>query len=165
MMPVRFSAPWSMSLKRTTIALVIVLIVVAAGGFLFAPVRIYLIAAPATILGVAALLSVRGYELQAKQLLIHRLAWSTRIPTSDLKAADGRSEVLNEAKPLLACVGLFSYVGFYWHAEWRLMRVFATDPLRAVIVSFANRRIVITPHDPQQFIVRARTMLKTKDFD
>lgn len=83
----------------------------------------------------------------------------------DLKSVDGRSEVLKEAKLLLGYGGVFSHVGFYWHAEWRLLRVLATDPSRSVVVSFANRRLVITPHDPQQFIVRVRTMLKTKDFD
>jgi hypothetical protein len=59
---------------------------------------------------------------------------------------------------------LFSYTGFHWRKKLGFYRVYATDPDRAVVLRYPKRTIVITPHDPQAFIIRVRTLLKTADF-
>jgi hypothetical protein len=60
--------------------------------------------------------------------------------------------------------GLFSFTGEFWSRKLGRFRALATDPERAVVLRWPKRTIVITPHDPQQFIMRAGTLLKTAGF-
>jgi hypothetical protein len=65
---------------------------------------------------------------------------------------------------LLGNGGLFSFSGEFWNRRLGRYRALATDPSRAVVLRYPGRTIVITPHDPQQFIMRARTLLSTSQF-
>jgi hypothetical protein len=58
--------------------------------------------------------------------------------------------------------GLLSYSGYFWNRKTGRYRAFATDPSRAVVLSYRKRKIIITPDDPQRFIVRLRTQLKNR---
>ena len=58
----------------------------------------------------------------------------------------------------------FSFSGEFWNRRLGRFRALATDPQRAVVLRYSRRTVVITPHDPQQFIMRARTVLKTSQF-
>ena len=60
--------------------------------------------------------------------------------------------------------GLFSITGRFWNRKLGRYRALATDPSRAIVLRYPKRTIVITPHDPQHFIMRARTFLKVADF-
>jgi hypothetical protein len=81
-----------------------------------------------------------------------------------LQSVEGKAEILARAFRLFANAGVFGYAGIYWSFELKTFRVYATDPSRAVLLRYRHKKIVITPHDPQHFIVRARTFLKTADF-
>ena len=52
--------------------------------------------------------------------------------------------------------GLFSITGRFWNRKLGWYRAYATDPSRAVVLRYPKRTVVITPHDPQHFIMRAR---------
>jgi hypothetical protein len=69
---------------------------------------------------------------------------------------------------LLANPGVLSLTGTFWNSQLKLYRAyayaFATDPSRAVILRYPNRTIAITPHDPQHFVIRARTPMKTASY-
>jgi hypothetical protein len=65
---------------------------------------------------------------------------------------------------VLANGGVFSFTGRFWNRKLGWYRAFATDPSRAVVLRYPKRTIVITPHDPQHFIMRARTLLKVAEF-
>ena len=48
--------------------------------------------------------------------------------------------------------GLFSFTGWYWNRKIGKYRAFITDPAKAVVLVFANRRIVVTPDRPEDFV-------------
>ncbi|GMU68144.1 MAG: hypothetical protein AMXMBFR37_04770 [Steroidobacteraceae bacterium] len=55
--------------------------------------------------------------------------------------------------------GLFAITGWFWNRRLGRFRMFATDLSRAVLLEFARRKVLVTPHDPQAFIVHARKLL------
>lgn len=169
MSPIEFQAPWSRSLKMTTsvgATLLVVLIVLAVllGAHMGAVARIALIGVSLVVLLGSAALLVRGYTLTQDEILVRRLGWVTKLPLTNLQAVEGNADAMRGSLRLLGIVGLFSFVGWHWNKPLRLYLALATDPSRAVILRYPRRTIVITPHDPQQFIMRARTLLNTTAF-
>ena len=100
-----------------------------------------------------------GYTLTATQLAVQRPLWNTVFPLAQLSSVAGDAEVFRGALRLFGNGGIFSFTGFFWKRGIGCYRAFATDPGRAVILKFKKRTIVVTPHDPQHFIVRVRTHL------
>ena len=163
-MALEFGAPWSRSLKVASGVAVVMLAIVAAAGILVMPARMLLaralmIALPAGVLGIAFLGMVSGYTLTATQLAVKRPLWNTVFPLAQLSSVAGDVEVFRGALRLFGNGGIFSFTGFFWKRGLGCYRAFATDPGRAVILKFKKRTIVVTPHDPQHFIVRVRTHL------
>jgi hypothetical protein len=167
MSALNFSAPWSRSLKRSTIAASIVLVTVDAGLLLYGqsnPIWLLVVALPPIVLLVSFACGIRGYGLTENEIQIYRWGWVTRFPLAELQTVEGKAEALQNAVFFAANFGVFSYTGIYWSRELKLFRAFVTDPSRAVVLRFRHKRVVISPHDPQQFIVRTRTLLKTGQF-
>jgi hypothetical protein len=104
---------------------------------------------------------VLGYRLTEHEIQVRRLGWITTLPLATLRSVEGNADAMQGSLRLFGNGGLFSYTGLFWNRKLRLYRVFATDPARSVVLRYPKRTIVITPHDPQQFIVRARALLKT----
>lgn len=168
MTTIEFRAPWSNSLvvmTCATIALAAIVIAVA----IFVPVGPPLLAA---VLLIAALVLVsagvagriRGYTLTEDAVTVRRGMWDTRLPLAGLRSVTGDIEAMNGAIRLLIIDGVFSFTGRYWSMKLGWFRTLATDPSRAVVLRYANRTVVISPHDPQHFIMRARTFIKVADF-
>jgi hypothetical protein len=169
MSPIPFTAPWSKNLRRSSTIAIVVLLVAVMVAFLVVPsdelvARILLTGVFIAIPLIAALCMVRGYVVTESEILIRRTAGTMRLPLKTLKAVEGNAEALRGAIRLFGNYGLFSYTGFYWSKKLGFYRVYATDPDRAVVLRYPNRTVVITPHDPQAFIIRVRTLLKTADF-
>jgi hypothetical protein len=115
------------------------------------------------VLAIAFLSSVSGYTLTATQLDIERPLWSTAFPLVELLSVGGDADVFKGSLRLLGNSGIFSFTGFFWKRGLGCYRAFATDPDRAVILKFRTRTIVVTPDDPQRFIVRVRTHLANRE--
>ena len=168
MTTVAFRAPWSRSLRRRSclIASVLCLVIAAAvwGAHLTIGWLVVVVLSPAIVLVFAVSRAVRGYELTETQLRVRRLAGGTTISLATLRSVEGQSDAMEKSVCLLANCGLFSFDGVYWSRALKLHRVMATDPSRAVVLRLAGRALIVTPHDPQQFIVRARTFMKTAAF-
>jgi Bacterial PH domain len=81
-----------------------------------------------------------------------------------LRSVTGDIEAMRGAIRLLIIDGVFSFTGRYWSMKLGWYRALVTDPSRAVVLRYADRKIVISPHDPQQFIMRAGTFIKTAGF-
>src|SRR5262249_11735957 len=112
---------------------------------------------------IASLLdTVRGYVLTDEEIRIKQLGWGMRLPLEGLLSVTGSGATTPRWFRVFGGGALFSYTGFYWNRDLGLYRAFATDPSRAVILKYAKRRIVITPHDPQKFIMQARMRLKNR---
>jgi hypothetical protein len=162
---VEFKAPWSAGLRRLSIYSILILIAVVlaaivARQYLPAPVTLVAIALPIVILIAAAACMVKGYVLTTDEIVVKRLGWSTRLDLQGLRSVSGDNEAMQGSLRLFGNGGLLSYSGYFWNRKIGRYRAFATDPSRAVVMRYADRTVVITPDDPQRFIVRARTMLK-----
>lgn len=165
MAPIEFRAPWSKELRGRTIVSLIILVGVALSG-VFARSQMPLAAAaalvglPLLVIGVSLLCMVRGYVLTEDAIIIRRGGWDTRLPLAELRSVAGDVEAMQRSIRLTGNDGLFSFTGGFWSRKLRRYRALATDPSRAVVLRYPKRTIVITPHDPQHFIMRARTLMK-----
>jgi hypothetical protein len=163
---IEFAAPWSKSLRTVTTCVFALLAVMCIGAVLSSgrlppAVTLVLIGLPTLIVALAWRYTVRGYALTANEILVKRGGWITRLPLADLQSVAGDAEAMRGSLRLFGNGGLFSFVGYFWNRRLGRYRALATDPDRAVVLRYPRRTIVITPHDPQHFIVRARTALKT----
>lgn len=120
-----------------------------------------MIASPLLVIASALPFMVLGYTLTNDAILVRRLGWTTRLPLSGLKSVSGDAEALQRAIRIFGNGGLFSFTGEFWSRRLGRFRVLATDLDRAVVLRYPRRTIVITPHDPQHFIMRARTLMKS----
>jgi hypothetical protein len=165
---VEFKAPWSAGLRRLSIysisiLVAVVLAAIVARPYSPAPVTLAAIALPILILIAAAACMVKGYVLTNDEIVVKRLGWSTRFDLRGLRSVSGDNEAMQGSLRLFGNGGLLSYSGYFWNRKIGRYRAFATDPSRAVVMRYADRTVVITPDDPQRFIVRARTMLKNRE--
>jgi hypothetical protein len=163
-MALEFGAPWSRSLKAASLFAVLMLAVIAAAGMFVMPARMLLarcvmVGLPIIVLAGAFLSIVSGYKLTATQLEVERPLWTTAFPLAQLLSAAGDQDVFKGSIRLFGNGGIFSFTGFFWKRGLGCYRAFATDPGRAVVLKFRHRIIVVTPDDPQHFIVRVRTHL------
>jgi len=166
MSPIEFRAPWASRLKTgTSIAIGIFVLSFLVGIFAPAlpyPLRIVLTGLPVLFLLISVPFSIRGYSLSQDGIVIKRFAWDVQLPLATLESVDGKADMLDQSYRLAANRGLFVYSGWFWSSEFKLFRAYVSDPSRAVVLKYPNRTIVISPHDPQQFIMRARTLMKTQ---
>lgn len=169
MTTIEFKAPWSSTVRSVTVlSLVILALPVLAA--IFAPTQpplaaaIVLIGLPPLIAAVTFAGSVRGYTLTEDAITVRRGLWNTRLPLAGLRSVRGDVDAMSGSARVFGNGGLFSITGRYWNRKLGWYRAYATDPSRAVVLRYADRTIVITPHDPQHFIMRAGTFIKTADF-
>ena len=169
MASIEFRAPWGKVLRAATLISVALLTGLAVSGLLAygrapAYVSLLLISLPPAILLGALPFMIRGYVLTENAIVVRRLGWRTQLPLAGLTSIAGDAEAMRGSLRLLGNGGLFSFSGEFWNRRLGRFRALATDPQRAVVLRYSRRTVVITPHDPQQFIMRARTVLKTSQF-
>jgi hypothetical protein len=165
--PIEFAAPWSRGLRSISCVAVMVLLAATAAGVyawsrMGAVASLLAIALPPIILFIAALCMVRGYVLTDEEIVVKRLGWANRFALADLRSVHGDNEAMANSLRLFGNAGLLSYSGFFWSRKTGRYRAFATDPSRAVVLTYPRRKILLTPDDPQRFIVRVRTLLKNR---
>jgi hypothetical protein len=165
---IEFRAPWSHSLVvMTCVTVALAALVVAVA--IFVPVGppllgVALLVAAVGLVAAGLAGRVRGYTLSEDVVTVRRGLWNTRLPLAGLRSVTGDIEAMRNAIRLLIIDGVFSFTGRYWSMKLGWFRALATDPNRAVVLRYPNRTVVITPHDPQHFIMRARTLIKVAEF-
>jgi Bacterial PH domain len=169
MAPIEFRAPWSKELRAATITYTALLVtIVLVGVFVGAQMPLaaaaVVIGLPLALLVVSLLFRVRGYVLTEEAIVVRRGGWDTRLPLHGLRSISGDAQAMQRSIRLFGNGGLFSFAGVFWNRKLRRYRALATDPSRAVVLRYPKRTVVITPHDPQHFIMRAGTLLKTAGF-
>lgn len=161
-----FSAPWSRSLRLATAASVAVLLAVMLAGLLMGPRQLLvwqvaMVGVPLGVLLSALPFMVRGYVLTETHIEVRRLGWSTVLPLAGLIAVTGEPEGLHGSLRLFGNGGLFGFSGWFWNRRIGRFRAYATDPGRVVLLRYRDgKKVVVTPHDVQHFIVRVRTLGK-----
>jgi len=156
-------APWSTSLRVLSFLSVAILLLVCASISALVPAwpwggmpRLLGIYLPLVVLLGAALFVIRGYELDSTELRIQRLLWVTTIPLAGLQRAWHDPTSLFRSLRLFGNGGLFSISGLFWNRNLGRYRAFATHPKRAVVLDLGNRKIVVTPEDPERFLQELR---------
>lgn len=161
-----FPAPWSRSLRVVTAVSVAVLLAVALAGEFTGPRqlllwRVAMIGVPVAVLVGSLPFMVRAYIVTETHIEVRRLGWSTLLPMAGIVAVTGEPEGLRGSLRLFGNGGLFAITGWFWNRRLGRFRAYATDPGRAVLLRYRDgRKVVVTPHDVQQFIVRVRTLAK-----
>jgi hypothetical protein len=164
-----FNAPWSRTVRNTTV-LSLVILALPLLIAIFAPakppllVMVVLLALPPLIVAGTFAARVRGYTLTEREIIVHRGMWNTRLTLAGLRSVRGDVDAMRGSARVFGNGGLFSITGRYWNRKLGWYRAYATDQSRAVVLRYADRTIVITPHDPQQFIMRAGTFIKIAGF-
>ena len=152
-----FAAPWGLSVKIITFSVfafalglaVVLLLVVPPGerwSVLLGPGVLTL------VFGITALFCVRGYALRRGELWIRRLFWETHVPLEGLSRARVDPEAMKGAWKTAGNGGFFCYSGWFRNKKLGKFQVWVTDPKRAVVLEFENRKVVVSPDRPKAFL-------------
>jgi hypothetical protein len=153
-----YDAPWSTSLIVMSVLTTVICLGVSAGAWWEAaakhqpaPIR-WVMLLPLVILFGCALCTIRGYAISSDAILVHRLLWSTPLPRVGLESASVEPEAMRGSLRTFGNGGAFSFSGFYYNKRLGSYRAFVTDPRRAVLLRYANRRVVVSPGSPNDFV-------------
>jgi len=144
-----FKAPWGKALRIVSTFAAAILLGLAV---LPVPGLWWFRILPLALLAGALPFVVRGYAIREDALLIRRLFWDTRIVLNGLQSACFDPSVMCGSVRTCGNGGLFSFTGWYWNRKIGSYRAYATDLNRTVVLTFANRRVVVTPDRPEDFV-------------
>jgi hypothetical protein len=153
-----YDAPWSTSLiVMSTITTVLCLGIPLGAWFNLTATHPpgalgCVVLLPLVILLGAALFTIRGYSLSSDSILVHRLLWSTVLPRTGLESAEVDRGAMRGSIRTFGNGGAFSFTGFYYNKRLRSYRAYVTDPHRTVVLRYANRRVVLSPASPEDFV-------------
>ncbi len=156
-----FAAPWSRLLKSISVLGTILLAGIPLLILRVAPplpggLTMAVAGLPLAILAACLIYTVRGYELAGGELLIHRLLWPTRVSLDGLRSVELDPEALQGSLRLFGNGGLFSFSGWFRNKSLGVYRAYVTDHRRAVILTWDERRIVVSPEPPERFVEALR---------
>lgn len=110
------------------------------------------ILSPLAVIALCSLFTVRGYTISGDQLIVHRLGWTNTIELSELTSATHIPGVMQGSFRTFANGGLFSFAGNFYDSNLGHYRAYATDSMNSVVLKFANKTIVVSPDEPEEFI-------------
>jgi hypothetical protein len=153
-----YEAPWSTSLIVMSVLTTVVCLGATVGAWLSLAARhppgvlegVMLL--PLLILFGAALFTIRGYSIASDFIQVHRLLWSTALPRVGLESAQVEPDAMRGSIRTFGNGGAFSFTGFYYNRRLGSYRAYVTDPRRAVVLRYANRRVVLSPAAPEDFV-------------
>lgn len=159
-----FRAPWAASLKLMTVLLVALLLGIVLIGLFGGDIDnglwlLAMVMMPLLILLVAMAFMIRGYDLEANTLRVHRLGWYTRLDLAGLSSVEADPVAMMGSTRVFGNGGLFCFAGRFRNRQLGTYRAFATDPRQAVVLRLRDRTVVITPDDPEKFLDEVRKIL------
>lgn len=163
---IRFSAPWGLAVKITTVAVVALLMGVSILGSRHLPDSTPLFARlSATLLPLAILAGtlpfiVRGYVIADRELRIERVGWQNHISLAEVATVTADPEAMRGSIRLFGSGGLFGFFGWFRNRTLGTYRAYGTDPKHAVVLKLKSRTMVVTPHDPARFVQEILWRLK-----
>ena len=153
-----YEAPWSTSLIVMSVLTTVVCLGASTGAWLILAARHpsgalgFAALLPLVILFGAALFTIRGYSISSDSILVHRLLWSTALPRASLESAQVEPDAMRGSLRTFGNGGAFSFTGFYYNKRLGSYRAYVTDPRRTVVLRYANRRVVLSPATPEDFV-------------
>ena len=100
---------------------------------------------------------ILAYIVTEDSLIIRYWGRPVTIPLADLASATVDPEAMRV--PIRRGIA-FSIMGVQQSRQWGAYRAYASDPGRAVVLSFPDRRIVVTPDRPEEFAALVREVRK-----
>jgi len=151
-----FEAPWSRTLRMTSLLFSALCLGMAFAGVLTASgvARICLIVLPLVLLLGSACFTIRGYSFREGRLRIHRLLWETRLDLRGLDSAAYDPKILRGSWRLFGNGGAFSFTGIFRNADLGNYRAYLTDMSRVVVLRFPDRVVAVSPDNPVEFVDR-----------
>jgi len=155
----QFGAPMGRAVKLITgssLLLLVTLIVVPQLAMSGKPAPWWArLLAPAIVViafGVISLFSVRGFTVRGRELWVQRPMWQTRLPLHDLKAAQVDPAAMKGSWRSAGNGGLLAFTGWFRSKKLGKYRAFVTDQDRCVVMEFKDRKLVVSPDDPEGFV-------------
>lgn len=153
-----FTAPWTSTLRIMTVLISLLIWGMAVG--LFATNRDMLWFSAFLLLGawvVPLLNMVRGYRLERRTLVIRRLCWDTRVDIGDMASVELiPKEHIQGSWRLFGNGGLFAACGWFWNRKLGRYRAWVTDDERLVLIQCSDRKLVVSPGQPDEFVRELR---------
>jgi hypothetical protein len=115
---------------------------------------------PLAVIVGSMLFLIRGYRLTSEEIWVRRLFWCTRVSLAELMSARVESGVMRWSVRLWGNGGFFSFTGFYFNRLLGRYRAWVTDPRRVVVLRFPARTVVISPAEPEEFILDLQRYVK-----
>lgn len=155
-----FDAPWSRLLRGVSVGASVLLLGVAVGIGASLPspswARWLILPSALSTLGACALFTVRAYRIEGRTLLVKRWLWWTSISLEGLREATADPQAMSKALRICGNGGLYSFSGWYWNKRLGRFRAYVTDFRRTVVLTFPNRKIVLSPDRPDAFVETLR---------
>ncbi len=149
-----YSAPWS-GVQKGISALVLVILGSVATALFRAPIdsRVQLLAISGVvgILIIGLVSMVRGYSIGDREILVRRTFWLTRLPLAGLVEVVAEVDMVRGALRLFGNGGFLSSTGIFWNRRLGRFRLLANNTSSAVLLRYADRRVVLAPGDPAGF--------------
>ena len=155
---IRFSAPWCLAVKLTTVVVMALLLGITSIGSRALPdstpwlARLAIAIVPLAILLGTLPFIVRGYIITGGELRIERLGWQNRFALTDVISVNADPDAISGSLRLCGSGGLFGFFGWFRNRTLGIYRAYGTDPENSVVLKLKNRTIVVTPHAPAQFV-------------
>ena len=156
-MNIEFRAEWGQSVKVITISVTLLLVIISiVVWFLaedFSPFQRALVSiSPMLVLLFTGLFAVRKYSIRGTTLWVHRFGWVSKFELSKLQSAYADATIKNGSRRLFGNGGLFGFIGIFYHREFGKYHAYVTNFEHAVVIMFADKRIVVSPHNPKIFV-------------
>lgn len=162
---VRFAAPWGQTLRIMTLVGVLILVAIAliglvvhmpadAPGWITAVWWLSMVVLPLGLVVGGAGFTIRGYTLTPEVLWVERLGWRSRLPLTHLVNATVHPRAMQGSIRTFGNGGLFCFAGRYWSRSLGHYRAYVTDFSRTVILEFPDRKVVVSPDRPAEFVER-----------
>ena len=99
-----------------------------------------------------ALFSILGYTITPDAILVHRPFWATRLPLAGLQSAQTGPRGRSWRSIFIGNKGFFFFGGWSYVPGGGLYRIYVTDPNQKVLLHYSNRKVMVSPCAPEQFV-------------
>jgi hypothetical protein len=145
---VQFSASYDRTTKiiSTVVCLGLLAIVFAVRNPILAVLALL-------ILAVSIAWSPRGYRIEGRMLLVHRLAGTVRIALAGIREARRTTpEDLRGCIKLMGSGGLFGYYGLFSTSKLGKSTWYMTNRTKSVVLISDAKTVLLSPDDPESFL-------------
>jgi hypothetical protein len=152
-----FRAPWSLPLILISALGTGVCLAASVGVWLpwwrhhGPPTAAWVAFLPLLIVVGCAPFTVRGYTITDTAVLVHRLFWATRLPRAGLLSVYFEPKAMRWSIRTFGNGGMFSFTGHFRNRALGAYRAYVTDPQRTVVLCYADKKIVVSPDQPEEF--------------